>query len=71
MKIKIEKLQLLIKEVFKNNQQECASKLGVSREYLNKILNTEENLDSPKLCNALIMYCKKNNLKEEDYIFLE
>ena len=69
MKIKIDMLQMLIKEQFKNNQYECASALGISREYLNKILNRVENLDSPKLCNSLIMYCKRNNLKEEDYIF--
>lgn len=71
MRIKIEMLQMLIKNEFKNNQYECANTLGISREYLNKILNKEERLDSPKVCNSLIMYCKKNNLKEEDYIFLE
>lgn len=70
MKINIEKLQILIKEQFKNNQFECASELGISREYLNKILNKMEKSDSPKLCNSLIMYCRKNNLREEDYIFL-
>lgn len=70
MKVNIENLQKLIDEKFDNNKTKFAETIGISREYISKILNEKENNDSSKLCNAIILFCESNNLNYKDYIFL-
>ena len=70
MKVNIGNLQKLIEEKFDNNKTKFAETIGISREYISKILNEKENNDSSKLCNAIILFCESNNLNYKDYIFL-
>lgn len=70
MKVNIESLQKLIEEKFDNNKTKFAETIGISREYISKVLNEKENNDSAKLCNAIILFCESNNLNYKDYIFL-
>lgn len=70
MKVNIENLQKLIEEKFDNNKTKFAETIGISREYISKVVNEKENNDSAKLCNAIILFCESNNLNYKDYIFL-
>ena len=70
MKVNIENLQKLIEEKFDNNKTRFAETIGISREYISKVVNEKENKDSAKLCNAIILFCESNNLNYKDYIFL-
>ena len=70
MKVNIENLQKLIAEKFDDNKTKFAETIGISREYISKILNEKENNYSSKLCNAIILFCESNNLNYKDYIFL-
>lgn len=70
MKINKEKLQKLIEEKFDNNKTKFEETIGISREYVSKVLNKKEDNDSAKLCNAIILFCESNNLNYKDYIFL-
>ena len=70
MRINKKNLQKLIEEKFNNNKTKFAENIGVSREYVSKVLNDKENYDSAKLCNAIILFCESNNLNYKDYIFL-
>lgn len=70
MKIKTEKVQKLIEDRFKNNKTKFAKTVGISREYVSKMLNEKECNDSAKFCNAIILFCEANNLNYKDYIFL-
>lgn len=70
MKVNIEKMQKLVEEKFDNNKTKFAESIGISREYISKVLNEKENNDSAKLCNAIILFCESNNLDYKDYVFL-
>lgn len=70
MEVNIENLKILIKEKFKNNKTKFAETLGISREYISKLLNGKEDKTSAKICNAIILYCESNNLDYRKYIFL-
>ena len=70
MKINIQKLQELIKEKYRGNQTFFAEDANIDRSYLNQLLNGKITNNSPKVCNAIINYCEKNNLDYKEYIFL-
>ena len=69
MEVRIDKVQELIKQKYRNNQTFFAEKLNVDRSYLNQLLNKKVNNRSPKICNAIINYCKERGLDCKDYIF--
>lgn len=69
MYLNIEGILRLIKEKFRNNKTFFADEIGINRGYLSTVLNGNGKEDSPKLCNAIIKYCEKNNLDCEKYIF--
>lgn len=71
MKINAQKIEELIENKFRGNLSFFAETIGIDRSYLYQILNKRKNENSPKTCNAIIKYCKKNNLNCEDYIFLD
>ena len=71
MKINIQKLQKLIKEKYRGNQTFFAEDVNIDRSYLNQLLNGKITNNSPKVCNAVINYCEKNNLDYKEYIFLD
>lgn len=71
MKINIRKLEELIQEKFNGNKTKFAENIGISREYVSKILNDKSENNSAKFCNALILYCENNKLDYKDYIFLK
>lgn len=68
MKARIEEVQNLIRDKFRNNQSWFSEELNISRSYLNKVLNGKMESDSPKFCNALMKYCKENGLDYNQYI---
>ena len=70
MKLNIEKVNQLIAEDYRNNKSFFADKIGVNREYLSAILNGNGNETSPKICNAIIEFCKRNGLNYDNYIIL-
>lgn len=69
MVINIEAVNDLIKTNFRNNKSFFADEIGVDRGYLSTILNGNGKEDSPKVCNGIIKYCKKNNIDYKKYIF--
>ena len=71
MQINVGNLRKLIQDKFNNNKTKFAETIGVSREYVSKLLNENKEIDSAKICNAIILYCENNNLNYRDYIFLE
>lgn len=70
MEVNIQKLEELIRQKFDNNKTKFAETIGISREYVSKLLNGKKDNDSAKICNAIILYCETNNLDYKDYIFL-
>lgn len=70
MQLNIEAILQHIKDKFRNNKTAFAEEIGVSREYLNLVLNKKANSHSSKICNGVIMYCERNNLDHRKYIFL-
>lgn len=68
MHLKIEMILQLIKENFRNNKTAFAEEIGVDRGYLNLVLNRKAISHSPKICNGVIKYCKRNNLDYNNYI---
>ena len=71
MKINIRNIETLIQDKFNNNKTKFAETVGISREYISKLLNEKDGIDSAKICNAIILYCENNNLNYKDYIFLD
>ena len=71
MEVNVENLKKLIEEKFQNNKTKFAETLGISREYISKLLNGKEDRNSAKICNAIILYCESNNLDYKKYIFLQ
>lgn len=65
---KVEKVRILIKEKFHDNNSYFAKEIGMGREYVSAIVNERIPADSPKFCNALIAYCEKNNLDYKTYV---
>lgn len=70
MEAKIEAVVQLIKERFRNNKTWFAEEIGIDYSYLYLILTGKRKPSSSKFCNALIKYCKNNNLDYRKYIFL-
>lgn len=68
MKVKVSKLEGIVFEKFDGNQTKASKKLQISRTYLNQILNKKIKPNSPKVCNAIIKYCKENKEDEKEYI---
>lgn len=71
MRVNIVTLNRLIEEKFRGNQTFFAETIEIDRCYLNQVLNNKGNMNSSKICNAVIRYCEKNDLNYKDYIFLE
>lgn len=71
MKVNIANLNKLIEEKYRGNKTFFAEIAEIDRSYLNQMLNNKVSNNSPKICNAIIRYCEKNNLNYKDYIFLE
>lgn len=70
MNINIQNVNELINKNFRNNKSFFADEIGVNRSYLSDILNGNGKENSPKVCNGIIKYCKKNNMDYKKYIFL-
>ncbi len=70
MEVNIIKTRELIKTNFRGNLSFFAETIGIDKSYLYQIFNSKRNKKSPKVCNAIIRYCEKNNLNYKDYIFL-
>lgn len=70
MKINIIAVNELIRSNFRNNKTWFAEVIGINNSYLNQILNGKVNTSSFKACNAIINYCKENNLDYNQYILL-
>lgn len=70
MKINITAVNELIKNNFRNNKTWFAEVIGVNNSYLSQILNGKVNTSSFKACNAIINYCKENDLDYNQYILL-
>lgn len=68
MEAKIVPIKNLIREKFHDNNSYFAKEIGMGREYVSAILNGRTPADSPKLCNAIIAYCEKNNLDYKEYV---
>jgi hypothetical protein len=71
MRLNIEAINQLIKDKFRNNKSFFADEIKVDNGYLSGVLNEKKTSYSNKVCNAVIVYCEKNNLNYKDYIFLE
>ena len=71
MEVNIENLKKLIEKNFENNKTKFAETIGISREYISKLLNGKEDKTSAKICNAIILYCESNNLNYREYIFFK
>lgn len=69
MQLNTAKVKELIKEEFRNNKTWFAETIGVSKGYLCQVLKGTKKASSQKICNAIIGYCKSNNLNFKDYIF--
>lgn len=69
MIINIEAINELIKTDFRNNKSYFADEIDVNRGYLSEILNGTGNQNSPKVCNAIIKFCKKREIDCNKYIF--
>lgn len=70
MRVNIDAVNNLIISEFRNNRSFFAEKIGVNREYLSAILNGKVASNSPKVCSAIISFCKINGLNYENYIIL-
>ena len=72
MKIKKEAIEFLIQSKFRNNQASFADEIGITREYLNRLINDDSTdiFDSPKLCNNFISYCINNKIDYKRFIIL-
>lgn len=71
MEVNVDKLEELIKVMFNNNKTKFAESIGISREYISKLLNGKKDSDSAKICNAIILFCESNSLDYKKYIFLQ
>ncbi len=63
-------LNELLKTEFNSNQSEMARTFGVERTHLNKVFRSNGKGAGANICGAIMKYCTENNLKIEDYIFL-
>lgn len=72
MEIKKEILLKLIQDRFRDNQGYFADSIGISREHVNRLLNskTTEIIKSEKLCNNLIAYCISNEWEYQSLFIL-
>lgn len=71
MRINIEAILELIKDKYRNNKTFFAEVIGVERGYFNLVMNKKRTDRSPIICNAILVYCKNNNLDASKYLFLK
>lgn len=62
--------QEILEKRFNNNQRKCANALGVSPEFLNKILKRSTTAGALFL-GKLKKYCDANHLNFDIFIFLQ
>lgn len=71
MKVNISNLRNFIKKKYRGNNSFFADEAQISRSYLSQLLNGSISNNSPKICNAIIRYCEKNNIDYKEFISLE
>lgn len=72
MKIRKEVLLKLIQEKFRDNQAYFADTIGITREYVNRLLNNDSDvIESAKLCNKLVTYFISNGWEYEPLFILQ
>lgn len=64
------KIRILMDSNADGSYREFARQLGIDVAQLHRVLNTESNA-GPKFLGKLMVYCEKNNLKFNEYIFLD
>lgn len=69
MTINIEAVNELIKSNFRNNKSYFADEIGINRSYLTDILNGNIKENTPKVCAAIINFCKNRKMDYNMYIF--
>ena len=69
MSLNVENLKKLMQEKYKGNYNAFARATGINVALLHRILNGKGGAGM-KTINELVVFCKKNDLKVEDYIFL-
>lgn len=69
MKVKVKELNEHIEKCFRNNKSAFAEEIGIDRSYLSRNLSNLDYIESPKLCNKILEYCKKKDLNSEKFIF--
>lgn len=69
MKINVMAVRELIKEKFDNKVSKFVKEIQVDYSYANQILNGHKSPESKKICDGIILYCKKNNIDYHKYIF--
>jgi hypothetical protein len=65
-----EKVRELMAANANGNYNEFSRQLGVDVAQLHRVLNTDSNA-GPKLLGKLMIYCQKNNLDFNSYIFFK
>ena len=71
MELNLEAIKEHIKQKYRNNYTWFAEAIEVDESYFNQIINEKKPSNSNKVCNAIIIYCEKNNLNYKDYIFFK
>lgn len=71
MKVNVSNLQSFIKEKYRGNYSFFAEEAEIERSYFNQLMNGKVSNTSPKICNAIIRYCEKNNINYKEFISLE
>lgn len=70
MEVNIKAVKQLISEKFDNKLTCFVSEIKTDYSYTNQILNGRKSAKSKKICDAIIEYCKKNNLDYMKYIII-
>lgn len=70
MELNIKTVKQLISERFDNKLTCFVSEIKTDYSYTNQILNGKKSARSKKVCDAIIEYCKKNNLDYMKYIII-
>lgn len=70
MKVNIIAVNEFIKKNYRNNKTWFAEVIGINTSYLNQILNGKVSASSFKMCNAIVEYCRENNLDFNEFISL-
>ncbi|GFP77467.1 XRE family transcriptional regulator [Clostridium fungisolvens] len=70
MNINVNTFQKLIEDNFYGSYNKCAKALNVAPSTICRVVNGNNNA-GVKLLSSLMQYCNDNNLRYEDYIFLQ